>query len=265
LERSNLTSMKICTNCKKEKSIDEFAKRKDSKDGLNYWCNSCRKEKRSIWEKDKEKREFRKIEKFEREKNYDLGLKKCIKCKEIQRLSEFPFREDSKDGLRSNCNKCTQHSNIIKYSENKEEIKANSKAYYNENKERLLIKQKILNTKHKQEKPNYHKEYYDLNRKEILSKKSIYIQKNLPKIIAKNVKRYATKKQRTPKWLSEDQIKQMQDIYIECDRKTKETGIKHHVDHIEPLQGEDISGLHVPWNLQIITAAQNMTKGNRRK
>lgn len=52
-------------------------------------------------------------------------------------------------------------------------------------------------------------------------------------------------------------------FYAAAQRRTIETGIPHHVDHIYPLQGRGFNGLHVPWNLQILTATENMSKGNR--
>ena len=69
-------------------------------------------------------------------------------------------------------------------------------------------------------------------------------------------------RQATPKWLTEDQWSEMNEKYFEARRLTEETGIEHHVDHIEPLldHRDTVMGLHVPWNLQVITAEDNYAK-----
>lgn len=56
---------------------------------------------------------------------------------------------------------------------------------------------------------------------------------------------------------------EIQAIYKACVSKNKETGIDHHVDHIVPITNNIICGLHVPWNLQIIPAKENLSKGNK--
>jgi hypothetical protein len=67
-------------------------------------------------------------------------------------------------------------------------------------------------------------------------------------------------KKATPVWADLDAIKQ---FYIEAQRLTKETGIQHEVDHVIPIKGKLVSGLHVPANLQILTKKQNQTKNAR--
>jgi hypothetical protein len=51
-------------------------------------------------------------------------------------------------------------------------------------------------------------------------------------------------------------------IYFVASRITELSGIKHHVDHIVPIKGMNVSGLHVACNLRVITASKNMSKGN---
>jgi 5-methylcytosine-specific restriction endonuclease McrA len=73
-------------------------------------------------------------------------------------------------------------------------------------------------------------------------------------------KRRASKIQRTPAWADLDAIRA---VYAEARRLTVETGVEHHVDHAVPLQGETVCGLHVEWNLQILTGSENIRKKNR--
>lgn len=87
--------------------------------------------------------------------------------------------------------------------------------------------------------------------------------KTIGRINANNAKRRAIKLNATPKWLSKEQLKEVNKIYKRAIELTKTTGIKHEVDHIIPLLGKNVRGLHVPWNLQVLTKQQNRSKGNR--
>lgn len=70
-------------------------------------------------------------------------------------------------------------------------------------------------------------------------------------------------RQRTPAWVTVREKEIMKEQYRKAAVWTKETGIKYVVDHILPLHGEYVSGLHVPDNLQVITEEMNRIKGNR--
>lgn len=70
-------------------------------------------------------------------------------------------------------------------------------------------------------------------------------------------------RQATPNWLTEQHKLQILEFYDKAQQLSIETGIKHHVDHICPINGINSCGLHVPWNLQILTETENLSKGNR--
>jgi len=75
-----------------------------------------------------------------------------------------------------------------------------------------------------------------------------------------NKLRDTKKKQRTPAWADLEAIRL---IYEECAALIDEHGPRsYHVDHIVPLQGKTVSGLHVENNLQILKASDNIKKSN---
>lgn len=80
-----------------------------------------------------------------------------------------------------------------------------------------------------------------------------YYQENKGRIIAKSAARNALLKNAIPKWADLSKIKE---IYDNCPEG-------YHVDHIIPLQGENICGLHIETNLQYLTAEENLKKGNK--
>jgi len=87
--------------------------------------------------------------------------------------------------------------------------------------------------------------------------------KNPGKKNAHIAKRNAAKLNRTPKWLTKDQNAEITEFYILAKELNWLSESPLEVDHIIPLQGKLVSGLHVPWNLQILPASYNQSKGNR--
>jgi hypothetical protein len=81
--------------------------------------------------------------------------------------------------------------------------------------------------------------------------------------VARTVYRRLAKNQRTPKWLSEIDLWMIKEAYELAALRTKMFGFSWHVDHIIPLQGVTVSGLHVPKNLQVIPWLDNVRKHNR--
>jgi hypothetical protein len=72
----------------------------------------------------------------------------------------------------------------------------------------------------------------------------------------------AIKLQRTPVWVGKEDLWLIKQAYELAALRTKVLGFKWHVDHVIPLQGKLVSGLHVPMNMQVIPAFDNISKHN---
>jgi hypothetical protein len=80
---------------------------------------------------------------------------------------------------------------------------------------------------------------------------------------ARNSNRKRRHRMATPKWVTDAQKRQMKNLYAVAQRLTQTTGVRYVVDHIVPLRSDVVCGLHVPWNLQVITQDENLRKSNK--
>jgi hypothetical protein len=90
-----------------------------------------------------------------------------------------------------------------------------------------------------------------------------WAQRNRDKRAARQKLREQTQTQACPRWLTHEQKVEMAAMYSRAREIADATGVPNHVDHIVPLRGRHVSGLHVPWNLQVLPAVENLSKGNR--
>lgn len=77
---------------------------------------------------------------------------------------------------------------------------------------------------------------------------------------AERMARIAAQKQRTPRWAN---LKAIKEFYDTSHWITEVTGVEHHVDHIMPLQGKLVSGLHIAENLRVLPGPENLAKGSK--
>lgn len=260
--------MKICTVCNETKALDEFDSyrkasgdraltgrcktcrrsymreyysKKPSKTGLTReeWLNKVRKPKLSPeerleagkvkWEswyaenKDIMKEEGRKKAEKEREALYAKGVKTCSNCSKELPLSAFSVRKRKrKDGSSYKQLYC-----LCKTCKN------------NKAAEQRATPEGRATAKAYRESP-----------------------KGKARAKQERALRKKRSKQATPKWLTEEHKQQIADTYEHMRDCRTVTGEDYHVDHIIPLRGDNICGLHVPWNLQVLPAYVNISKSN---
>lgn len=145
------------------------------------------------------------------------------------------------------------------YANNRAQILEHKRVDREANREKLLERGRKWREANRDKKRAYSRKYYAANRERIAESYREWVQGNRGKRTATQGKRRAAKIQRTPGFGCQCLIS----LFYEAAREaTEKTGVEHHVDHVIPLQGRAVSGLHVASNLQILSAAENVSKGN---
>jgi len=161
--------------------------------------------------------------------------KQCKACGEIKPLTDFHHRPDTRDKRLSKCKVCHTAYAIA------------------------------FRKKHPHRRAAYDAKYRDKNYDRLREIARQWAENNRHKTRAQGAKTRAMLLNATPKWVLDnpEMLRAIEDVFALARKLELSTGQKWHVDHIEPLKGEDRSGLHVPWNLQPMLAEDNLRKSNK--
>lgn len=174
----------------------------------------------------------------------NMETKKCSCCGDVLSLSSFFKDTTVKSGYRAACKSCMSNKAAKWRKENKEHKAKKDKEYHQANLSYI-----------KEQKKKYRLE----NKEAIALSLKLWQQANPDKCNARNSKRRAAKLNATPAWSDLKKVA----VYFEhaqlCSKILKQS---FHVDHIVPLQGKTVCGLHVPNNLQVLPATLNHSKNN---
>ena len=158
-------------------------------------------------------------------------MKTCNQCKQTKEFTEFHKNKRKPDGHQERCKTCRSAYRAEYYKKNKEKEDKLKNEWFKKPENKAKV-----NMWHRQHKKRHRAYYAHITNQ-----------------------RRARKLERTVAWADIEKIKQ---VYAEA-TKLREQGHDVHVDHIVPLQGENVSGLHVHYNLQIIDAKENLQKSNK--
>jgi hypothetical protein len=180
------------------------------------------------------------------------GKKECGHCHSMLPTDQFSFNRRTHTQLSNWCRGCQADKYRTKADKirqrvraranfNPDKIKTENSRQYTKNKHRFIEKAKIWSANNPEARKAISRRYNKANQ---------------PINNARTAKYRAKKVKATPSWLTRDHLDQIAQLYKTCPKG-------YHVDHIVPIKGRNVSGLHVPWNLRIIPAIENMRKGNR--
>ncbi len=175
--------------------------------------------------------------------------RKCSCCGMLKDLQNF-----HKNGYY--CKPCSSNYRKEYRRKNLDRLKVQDATYRTNNRNQILAKKRFYYEVNKNELLQKQKVYRTANRDKINQRVNEYLRTHPEKRKAGSAKYRAAKLQRTPKWLTSKDLNQICNFYESCPEG-------YHVDHVIPLQGKNVSGLHVLENLQYLPATENLRKSNK--
>lgn len=169
------------------------------------------------------------------------GAKTCSGCSAEKPLTDFGPNKARRDGRRARCRQCEREWAAKWRRDNPEEAKAIWNRWSSANRDKVRAKNERIRHRYA---------------KKAVERATIWARENPGKAQANRANHRAAKRRAFPQWANRDEITA---IYAAA----KALGPAFHVDHIVPLQGEMVCGLHCEANLQIIPAGVNIAKRNR--
>ena len=176
-----------------------------------------------------------------------LFVKQCTNCHMKKEAANFHKDKSKKDGLHPQCKTCWKLRKQDYYAKNKLKIMQTQRTYIAKNRDAVLASSKV------RAKRNYWLDP-DKARARVLS----YVADNPLKNTLRRAANRAALLNATPPWFDAHQV---QNVY-ELAQEFRAAGIKVHVDHIVPLKGRTVCGLHVFQNLRVCLADVNIRKSN---
>lgn len=186
-----------------------------------------------------------------------LKTNSCASKNNPQPFSSFCKQSKEKDQLSYQCKSCIRSD---RYSNPR--IKKSEKDYYSKNRISKLYKQKESRVNNIELFLKRESASRDKNRESRVASNYKYRKSNRG-IVNSHTANYKAKRLRaTPTWLTVNHKKEIRTFYNLAKELEWLSDGTLEVDHIIPLQGKNVSGLHVPWNLQIIPKSINSRKRN---
>lgn len=192
-------------------------------------------------------------------------MKCCALCGETKARSEFYTRLESSDGLRSDCKQCVKARTKARYFSTLDDQRVYFAARY-----KALIAanpdfhaQKYAADVEKARRQG--RENYSRHSEKRKAAVANWAKANRAKVNS-YAKAYKTAKTKAcPDWVRSDCdfMWLIEEAYELADVRSKMFGFAWHVDHVVPLRGRRVSGLHVPWNLAVIPGSLNCSKQNK--